>query len=249
MITSPRCNHGLGRWLERHDGAHREVAGAGPARAGGGLADSLDGSRTCTAHDRCLRAGPGRVPAGVRAGGCGPGRREPRPCRSLRTGVELAAESPGCERDLDRLGCGAGERDEPAAAGCRCVCSTTSSWRRGCGNPIRSAGGATTPPTDHAESSTGYSGKDVAVQERADVPGNPVRPDLARAYYRHDRPQDHAAFKYGRTAPVSRLVSDRADRRSTRPVHSTEYSSSLDGPPAESPTSRMARRARPNLNR
>ncbi len=31
---SPRCGHGLGRWLERHGGAEGEVAGAGPARAG-----------------------------------------------------------------------------------------------------------------------------------------------------------------------------------------------------------------------
>ncbi|MFJ3644208.1 ISL3 family transposase [Streptomyces sp. NPDC090108] len=31
VIMSPRCNHGLGRWLERHDGADGEVAGAGPA--------------------------------------------------------------------------------------------------------------------------------------------------------------------------------------------------------------------------
>jgi hypothetical protein len=42
VIMSPRCNHGLGRWLERHDGADGEVAGAGPARTGGGVAADLD---------------------------------------------------------------------------------------------------------------------------------------------------------------------------------------------------------------
>src|SRR5580698_7911855 len=42
VIMVPRCNHGLGRWLERHGGAEGEVAGLRPARAGGDVAADLD---------------------------------------------------------------------------------------------------------------------------------------------------------------------------------------------------------------
>src|ERR1700722_18165155 len=38
VMMFPRCNHGLGRRLERHGGAEGEVAGVRPARAGGGVA-------------------------------------------------------------------------------------------------------------------------------------------------------------------------------------------------------------------
>jgi len=41
MIMSPRGDHGLWRQIERHCGADGEVAGAGPARAGGGVAGCL----------------------------------------------------------------------------------------------------------------------------------------------------------------------------------------------------------------
>ncbi len=54
VIIYPRYNHGLGRWLERHDGADGEVAGARPARAGGGVAADLDGPRSGAGDDRRL---------------------------------------------------------------------------------------------------------------------------------------------------------------------------------------------------
>src|SRR3954451_10908144 len=95
VIMSPLCNHGLGRWLERHDAADGEVAGARPARAGRDLADGMDGSRTCTPHDRRLRPRTGRVPADVRARGRRPGHREPRAYRRLRAGVDFATAPAG----------------------------------------------------------------------------------------------------------------------------------------------------------
>src|SRR3984957_18254630 len=42
VMMFPRCNHGLGRRLERHGDAEGEVAGVRPARASGDVAADLD---------------------------------------------------------------------------------------------------------------------------------------------------------------------------------------------------------------
>lgn len=114
---SLRCNHGLGRCVERHDAADGEVAGARPARAGGGLADDLVGSRPCAPHDRCLRPRAGRVPADVRTGDRRPGHGEPRTYSPLRTGIDLTAAPSRGQCGLDRLGDRTGQRHHPAALG------------------------------------------------------------------------------------------------------------------------------------
>ena len=112
-----RCDHGLRRCVGRHGDAGGEVACAGSARAGGGVAGGMDRSREGTADDRRVCAGVGRVSGAVRAGEHRSGHREPGARRGVRAGAVDAAESARGERGVARLGLRAGERHPSAAAG------------------------------------------------------------------------------------------------------------------------------------
>ncbi len=95
-----------------------EVAGPGPARAGGRVAAGLGRSGPGAPHDRRLRAGAGRVPGGVRARGRRSAHRQPGPRRRLF--VRELAERPsrrGANVVSIDSGVGSGERHAPAAAG------------------------------------------------------------------------------------------------------------------------------------
>ena len=118
VIMFPGCNHGLGRWCGGHGGAEGEVAGAGPARAGGGSGcrcgrDLGRAPRTIDAYARglaeylemCERDGVDPVTA-TRA--------------HVAVFVRELTTRPsrrGRERGVDRLGGGVGERHAPAATG------------------------------------------------------------------------------------------------------------------------------------
>ena len=115
-IISLRYDHGLRRCVG-HGGAGGEVASARQARAGGRVVAGVERLGPGAPDNRCLRSGAGRVPGDVRAGERRPaGRQSSTYCR-LCKGVDLAAEPPGHERGLDRLGLGPGQRHHSAAPG------------------------------------------------------------------------------------------------------------------------------------
>ncbi|MFD4975730.1 Tn3 family transposase [Streptomyces sp. NPDC058424] len=115
-IISVRYDHGLRRCVG-HGGAGGEVAGARQARASGRVVAGVDRPGAGAPDDRRLCPRIGRVPGDVRAGERRPADREPGPHRRLCTGVDLKAESSGCECGLNRLGLGPGQRHHPAAPG------------------------------------------------------------------------------------------------------------------------------------
>ena len=68
-VFVPRCHHELRGAVHCVGDLGREVAGPGPARAGGGVVADLGRCGAGTSHDRRIRSRPDRVSAGVRARG------------------------------------------------------------------------------------------------------------------------------------------------------------------------------------
>ena len=156
VIMVPRCNHGLGRWLERHDGAeekwpvlgrHEQAAAWLPVWTDLGRA-----ARTIDAYARglaeyllvCEREGVDPVAANRAHVAVF--------VRELTSRPQSARARTWCRSTRGR-----GWRTRRSSSGwCRSGCSTTSSWRRGCASPTRSAGVGTPPAAGAAGSSAAW---------------------------------------------------------------------------------------------